>query len=138
MSYTNLITLGKSESGKLYTAEGYQHILLLAPTGSGKGVAYVVPTLLQLEESCIIHDIKLENYQLTSGYRAQIGHKIFVFNPLGEKTHRYNPFDFISNDEKQRINDLHKLADLLIEDGEAAKILFVGLALYLNAINAKK
>lgn len=96
MSYTNSIILGSSQDSKLQTAEGYQHILLLAPHGSGKGVAFVLPTLLSLDESCIVHDIKLENYQLTSGYRAKEGHKIFVFNPLGDKTHRYNPLDFMS------------------------------------------
>ena len=106
MSYTNSIILGSSQDSKLQTAEGYQHILLLAPHGSGKGVAFVLPTLLSLDESCIVHDIKLENYQLTSGYRAKEGHKIFVFNPLGDKTHRYNPLDFISSDIKKKINDI--------------------------------
>jgi type IV secretion system protein VirD4 len=138
MSYNNSIILGKSEDGNLYKAEGYQHILLLAPHGSGKGVAFVLPTLLNLDESCIVHDIKLENYELTSGYRAQEGHKIFVFNPLGEKTHRYNPLDFISKDQGKKINDLQKIADLLIEGKESAKILFIGLALYLDAVNKKK
>lgn len=138
MSYTNSIILGSSQDSKLQTAEGYQHILLLAPHGSGKGVAFVLPTLLSLDESCIVHDIKLENYQLTSGYRAKEGHKIFVFNPLGDKTHRYNPLDFISSDIKQKINDLQKIADLLIEGNESAKILFIGLALYLDAAGHKK
>ncbi len=138
MSYTNSIILGKSEDGKLHKAEGYQHILLLAPHGSGKGASFVLPILLNLDESCIVHDIKLENYQLTSGYRESIGHKIFVFNPLGDKTHRYNPLDFISPAPKQKINDLQKIADLLIEGSEAAKILFVGIALYLDSINIKK
>ncbi|MCF8462309.1 MAG: type IV secretory system conjugative DNA transfer family protein [Rickettsiaceae bacterium] len=138
MSYTNSIRFGKSKDGKECKAEGYQHILLLAPHGSGKGVTIVLPTLLSLDESCIVHDIKLENYQMTSGYRESVGHKIFVFNPLGDKTHRYNPLDFISSNTKHKINDLQKLADLLIKDNEAAKILFVGLALYLEIVNVKK
>ena len=142
MSYTNSIILGKSdgksECGNLHKAEGYQHILLVAPHGAGKGVAFVLPTLLSLQESCIIHDIKLENYQLTSGYRAQEGHRIFIFNPLGDKTHRYNPLDFISNDEKHGIHDLQKIVDLLIDGNESSKILFIALALYLGAINSKK
>lgn len=141
MAYVNSILLGKSNDGKLYQAEGYQHIFLLAPHGSGKGVTFVLPTLLTLEESCIVHDIKLENYELTSGYRASIGHKIFVFNPLSleSKTHRYNPLDFISTDTKQKVNDIQKIADLLISHKEAAsKMLFVGIVLYLSAINGKK
>ncbi|MDZ5761816.1 Type IV secretion system component VirD4 [Candidatus Cyrtobacter comes] len=140
MPYANSITLGKGKDGIVYKAKGYQHILLLAPHGSGKGVAFVLPTLLTLEESCIVHDIKLENYKLTSGYRESIGHKIFVFSPLSleYKTHRYNPLDFISEDIKKRINDLQKIADLLIDASETSKILFVGLALYLVATDAKK
>jgi type IV secretion system protein VirD4 len=139
MSYTNSIILGQSQDGNFINAKGYQHILLLAPHGSGKGVTFVLPTLLTLDESCIVHDIKLENYQLTSGYRESMGHKIFVFNPLNSecKTHRYNPLDFVSTDIKQKINDLQKIADLLIEGNEASKILFVGLAMYFSAINTK-
>jgi type IV secretion system protein VirD4 len=54
---------------------------------------------LAFEESAIVHDIKMENYELTSGYRASIGHKIFMWNPLGGegKTNCYNPLDFIIN-----------------------------------------
>ncbi len=139
MPYKNSITLGQNDDGKLHKAEGYQHIMLLAPNGKGKGVSLVVPTLLTLEESCIVHDIKLENYKLTSGYRKSIGHKIFVFNPLSAdcKTHRYNPLDFIGSDIKQKINNLQKIADLLIENDTASKILFVGLALYIHAIADK-
>jgi type IV secretion system protein VirD4 len=102
--YNNSIILGKNESGKAYKAEGYQHILLLAPQGSGKGVAFVLLTLLTLEELCIVHDIKLENHELTSGYRESFGHKIFIFNPLNinRKTHRYNPLDFIGETVEQK------------------------------------
>jgi type IV secretion system protein VirD4 len=56
-------------------ADGYQHILLFAPTGSGKGVGFVIPNLLFWEDSCIAHDIKLENFELTSGYRKKWARK---------------------------------------------------------------
>ncbi|MBL3284429.1 Type IV secretion system component VirD4-like protein [Rickettsiales endosymbiont of Paramecium tredecaurelia] len=103
-------------------------------------MTFVLPTLLTLEESCIVHDIKLENFRCTSGYRESIGHKILVFNPLNSeyKTHRYNPLDYVSADIKKKINDLYKIADLLIGENAASKILFVGLALYSSAINAKQ
>ena len=79
------IILSKNSSGQDIKVETYQHTLLIAPNGSGKGVSHVLPILLSLDESVIVHDIKLENYEITSGYRASIGHKIYVFNPLGEK-----------------------------------------------------
>ncbi|WP_375333686.1 type IV secretory system conjugative DNA transfer family protein [Candidatus Tisiphia endosymbiont of Xenochironomus xenolabis] len=133
MSFENAIFLGNHENGKPLYAEGYQPILLLAPHGSGKGVCFVLPTLLTYSESCVVHDIKLENYQLTSGYRASIGHKIFVFNPLlgKDKTHRYNPLDYINSDSREIINDIQKIADLLIKDNASSKSLFTGLVLYL-------
>lgn len=139
MQKNNAIILGKHDEN-IISAEGYQHILLLAPHGSGKGVCFVLPTLLTLEESCIVHDIKLENYELTSGYRASIGHKIFVFNPLAtkDKTHRYNPLDFISADQNQMIDDIQKIAYLLISGSPACKTLFVGLVLYLSAMKKIK
>ncbi|MCC8398532.1 MAG: type IV secretory system conjugative DNA transfer family protein [Rickettsia endosymbiont of Labidopullus appendiculatus] len=139
MSSENAIFLGKSDDGKPLCAEGYQHILLLAPHGSGKGVCFVLPTLLTYSESCVVHDINLENYELTSGYRASIGHKIFVFNPLSckNKTHRYNQLDFINSDSEEIINDIHKIADLLIKDNASIKSLFTGLVLYLCNDTAK-
>lgn len=135
--YNNSIILGKDKSGKTYEASGYQHILLIAPHGSGKGVVYVLPTLLSLEESCIVHDIKLENYQLTSNYRKSIGHKIFIFAPTDErfKTHKYNPLDFIGNSYQEKINNIQKIANLLINGSEASKILFIAIVLYLDVIN---
>ena len=85
----------------------------------------------------------MENYELTSGYRASIGHKIFMWNPLGEKnkTNRYNPLDFISADEAKIIDDVQKIAHLLIKDcsdyASCAENLFTSIVLYLGANTAK-
>jgi type IV secretion system protein VirD4 len=37
---------------------GPEHILVFAPTRSGKGVGIVIPTLLSWSESVLVHDIK--------------------------------------------------------------------------------
>ena len=55
--------LGVDGKGYL-VAGGYQHSLLFAPTGSGKGVGFVIPNLLFWKDSVFVHDIKLENYEL--------------------------------------------------------------------------
>ena len=47
-----------------------QHVLGFAPTRSGKGVGWVIPTLLTWRESVLVHDIKGENWALTAGWRA--------------------------------------------------------------------
>ena len=79
-------------------ADGFQHILLFAPTGSGKGVGFVIPNLLFWEQSVIVHDIKLENYELTSGWRKKhLKQKVFLWNPASPDgiSHCYNPMDWI-------------------------------------------
>ncbi len=145
MNSKNNILLGLDADNKKLFVENndYRHIMLIAPHGSGKGVCFVIPSLLAFEESAIVHDIKMENYELTSGYRASIGHKIFMWNPLGEKnkTNRYNPLDFISADPTKIIDDVQKIAHLLIKDcsdySAQAKNLFTSLVLYLAANTAK-
>lgn len=145
MSSKNNILLGLDANGKkLFTEDNdYRHIMLMAPHGSGKGVCFVIPSLLTFEESAIVHDIKMENYELTSGYRASRGHKIFMWNPLSDegKTSRYNPLDFISSDKEKIIDDVQKIAHLLIRDSSdysaQAKNLFTSLVLYLATNTAK-
>jgi hypothetical protein len=63
------VVLGWYERGYL-RHDGPEHVLCFAPTRSGKGVGLVVPTLLTWPGSCIVHDIKGENWILTSGFRA--------------------------------------------------------------------
>ena len=145
MNSKNNILLGSNADNKKLFVENndYRHIILIAPHGSGKGVCFVIPSLLAFEESAIVHDIKMENYELTSGYRASIGHKIFMFSPLGGegKTNRYNPLDFISADEAKIIDDIQKIAHLLIKDrsdySAQAKNLFTSIVLYLVANTSK-
>ena len=142
ISQQNKILMGIDESfEKIFTQNNdYRHLFLMAPHGSGKGVCFTIPNLLINDDSAIIHDIKLENYQLTAVYRASIGHRIFMFNPLDEsgKTHRYNPLDFISLDKKRMFNDIDKIVKLLIkEEGEEknnnCKELLIAIIFYLFA-----
>jgi hypothetical protein len=70
--------------------DGPEHVLCFAPTRSGKGVGLVVPTLLTWPGSAIVHDIKGENWQLTSGFRALHG-RVLLFDPTNPKSSAYNP-----------------------------------------------
>ena len=134
--------LGKDNTGFL-VASGYQHTLLFAPTGSGKGVGFVIPNLLYWEDSIFVHDIKLENYELTSGWRSQIGQKVFVWNPANPDgiTHCYNPIDWISKKPGQMVDDVQKIANLIMPEKEfwnnEARSLFVGVVLYLAVAKDK-
>ena len=136
------IIVGKLRNRFLQFA-GQQFVLLAAPTRSGKGVSIVIPNLLNWPDSCVVLDIKLENFLLTSGYRARHGQKVFLWNPYAEdgRTHRWNPLDSVSRDPYQRVGDLHALAGAIYptnpndKDGgfwsDNAKNLFLALALMI-------
>lgn len=120
-------------------ASGYQHALLFAPTGAGKGVGFVIPNLLYWEDSVFVHDIKLENYELTSGWRKEMGQQVYCWSPADPNgiTHCYNPIDWISNKPGQMVDDVQKIANLIMPEKEfwnnEARSLFVGVVLYLIA-----
>lgn len=79
------IVIGKSD-GEILRFPGQQFVMLAAPTRSGKGVGVVIPNLLSYEGSCVVLDIKQENYELTSGYRQNVlGQKVFLFNPFADE-----------------------------------------------------
>lgn len=130
--------LGVDKRG-YFVAGGYQHALLFAPTGSGKGVGFVIPNLLFWEESLFCHDIKLENYELTSGWRKSIGQDVYVWSPADPDgiTHCYNPIDWVSSKPGQMVDDVQKIANLIMPEKEfwnnEARSLFVGVVLYLIA-----
>jgi type IV secretion system protein VirD4 len=133
------VLLGKFRNDFL-VAEGFQHILLFAPTGSGKGVGFVIPNLLFWHDSVIVHDIKLENYELTSGWRRkQLKQKVFLWNPADPDgiSHCYNPMDWISTKPGQMVDDVQKICNFLLPEQEfwqnEARSLLAGVMLYLVA-----
>lgn len=131
------------DHGGYFIADGFQHALLFAPTGSGKGVGFVIPNALFWQDSMIVHDIKLENYDLTSGWRAKQGQKVFVWEPANPDgiTHCYNPVDWISAKPGQMVDDVQKLANLVLPKQDfwenEARSLLLGVILCLLADPAK-
>lgn len=137
---SNGILVGKF-GGRLVRLSGQQFVILAAPTRSGKGVGVVIPNLLEYGESMVVLDIKQENYELTSGWRASQGQEVFLFNPFAEdrRTHRWNPLTYVSNDPAFRVSDLMSIAAMLYPDGaddqkfwvSQARNAFMAFALYL-------
>ncbi|QKX01792.1 TraM recognition domain-containing protein [Wolbachia endosymbiont of Cruorifilaria tuberocauda] len=136
------LLLGKDKRG-YFIADGYQHTLLFAPTGSGKGVGFVIPNLLFWSDSVIVHDIKLENYEITSGWRERQGQEVYVWNPAQPDgiSHCYNPLEWISEKPGQMVDDVQKIANLIMPEQDfwqnEARSLFVGVVLYLLATPGK-
>jgi type IV secretion system protein VirD4 len=93
--------------------DGPEHVLCFAPTRSGKGVGLVIPTLLTWSGSCIVHDIKGENWNLTSGLRALHGH-VLLFDPTNRRSAAYNPLLEVRRGEWE-VRDVQNIADVLVD-----------------------
>ncbi|MCP3387731.1 conjugal transfer protein TraG [Bradyrhizobium sp. CCGB12] len=93
--------------------DGPEHVLCFAPTRSGKGIGLVVPTLLTWPGSCIVHDIKGENWHLTSGFRARHG-RVVLFDPTNRNSAAYNPLLEVRRGESE-VRDVQNIADVLVD-----------------------
>ncbi|MGE0410010.1 MAG: IncP-type conjugal transfer protein TraG, partial [Amphiplicatus sp.] len=83
------------------------------PTRSGKGVGLVVPTLLSWTGSAVIHDIKGENWMLTSGWRSRFSHCL-LFDPTNPASARYNPLLEVRKGQRE-VRDVQNIADILVD-----------------------
>ncbi|EEZ9648723.1 type IV secretory system conjugative DNA transfer family protein [Escherichia coli] len=99
------------------------HVTTLAPSGSGKGIGAVTPTLLEYPGSTIVLDPKGELYATTARYRRDVlGHKIIACDPFGvlkglgydDVTYRLNWIDYIEPDSEDVTSQASLLADLLV------------------------
>jgi type IV secretion system protein VirD4 len=106
------VVLGRYERDYL-RHDGPEHVLCFAPTRSGKGVGLVVPTLLTWPGAIVVHDIKGENWQLTSGFRAQYG-RVLLFDPTNAASSAYNPLLEVRRGEWE-VRDVQNVADILVD-----------------------
>ena len=93
--------------------DGPEHIMAIAPTRSGKGVGLVIPTLLSWTDSAVIHDIKGENWQLTSGWRSTFSHCL-LFDPTNAESAKYNPLLEVRKGVDE-VRDVQNIADILVD-----------------------
>ncbi len=106
------VVLGRFD-GRCLRHNGPEHVLCFAPTRSGKGVGLVIPTLLTWPYSTIVHDIKGENFQLTSGWRARFG-SVLLFDPTNPASATYNPLLEIRKGDCE-VRDAQNIADILVD-----------------------
>jgi type IV secretion system protein VirD4 len=135
------IVVGR-KGGRFLTFGGSEHVLVEAPTRSGKGTGIVIPNLLTWQGSVVVLDVKRENYDASAGFRAKYGQEVFLFNPTDRegRTARYNPLAYIDrSDPDDIIIELQKIATMLFitpERGEAfwangARTGFAGVGAWL-------
>lgn len=93
--------------------DGPEHIMTFAPTRSGKGVGLVIPTLLSWTGSVVVHDLKGENWHLTSGWRSTFSHCL-CFNPTDISSVHYNPLMEVRRGLNE-VRDTQNIADILVD-----------------------
>ena len=132
------------KGGRYLVFGGTEHVLLEAPTRAGKGVGIVIPNLLSWADSVVVLDVKRENWDITAGFRARHGQKVYLFDPLNAegRTARYNPLSFIDRlDDIEVVNELQKIGGMLFPApeksdpfwAEAARAAFVGVGALVAA-----
>lgn len=133
------LILGKLD-GQFLMTSAPKFAILVAPTRSGKGVGTIIPNLLNWNQSVIVTDIKGENFDVTSGFRAAHGQEVYKWAPFDDsfQTHCFNPMSYVSRDPHYMVGELQSVGYMLYpkKDGDgafwndAARNLFVGLSLY--------
>ncbi|KAF0207984.1 MAG: type IV secretion system protein [Methylocystaceae bacterium] len=128
-------------NGRLLTFGGAEHVIVYAPTRSGKGVGVVIPNLLSWTDSVVVLDIKKENFVKTAGFRAARGQKVHLFDPLDSqgRTARYNPLSSVRRDPADLYDDLQRIAGMLFPSDprgdpfwtEAARSAFIAIGGYI-------
>lgn len=147
--------LGRVAEGTKKALEGMDsrlrymgHMLTVAPTGGGKGVGAVIPTLLEYPGSMVVLDIKGENYAVTARHRREVlGHEIHLIDPFGitgGETSDYNWLDRLDPASDDLISEAGELAEMLIvADGsggnsehfnETAKTFLRGLLVHVATL----
>ena len=101
---------------------GHQHILLIAPTGGGKGVGIVTPILLTYPDSVFMYDMKGKDWETTAGYRTKhLKNTCIKFEPTNGdgSSCMYNPMEFIIVGTPQEVSESGNLALMLADaDGK--------------------
>ncbi|PPV06142.1 type IV secretory system conjugative DNA transfer family protein, partial [Xanthomonas axonopodis] len=111
------ILVGKLNGRYIYI-NGALHVIVVAPTRSGKTTSIAIPVLLTYQHSMVVLDLKGELFKATSGYRASLGQTIYVWAPYATdgKTHRFNPLTLVPEDPRERIASIQTMAAILYPD----------------------
>jgi type IV secretion system protein VirD4 len=131
--------------------QGERHLLTVAPTRSGKGVAAIIPNLLTYTGSAIVIDPKGENAKVTAARRGAgtadkqipgMGQAVHVVDPWGVTgltAACFNPLDWLRPEDPDINENAMMLADSIVvsrggDDGfwdDESKALLMGLLLYV-------
>ena len=102
------------------------HSIIVGNTGSGKGVGFIVPTLLDYQGAVLVLDPKNgENYSIVKRRRQAMGRKVLLFDPfniIDDPGVSINIFDLLDPNSKDLFDDATTIANLIcpVEQNESA------------------
>ena len=117
------------------------NVLVVGGSGAGKTRFYAKPNIMNANTSLIVLDCKGEILRDTGGLLEASGYSIKVLDLINmEKSHCYNPFDYLRND-----NDIQRMVTNLFKNttpkgaqsqdpfwDQAAQMLLLALVFYLH------
>ena len=106
---------------KMMLHNGPEHVLLVAPTRSGKGVCNMVPTGICWKHSLFLFDPKGELWTFTAAWRKKyLGQKVMKFEPLCKdgSSAKWNPFAEIDFQSFEELTDVSTISEMMVKTGE--------------------
>lgn len=81
--------------------------IIIGPSGAGKTTGYVLPNILNAQESMVVVDTKGNLYHKTAARLRQKGYHVLLldFTDLQHSPVGYNPLDFVQRDENGEPNE---------------------------------
>lgn len=121
---------GSPTNYKIYY-QGEEHLITIAPTGSGKLTAVQIPALLEYEGSVIVVDPKGESAIISARQRQRLGQEVFIINPFEilksefneigiHAFHGFNPLQSLSVDDDNFVADVAAIAQALVLDDNSS------------------
>ena len=103
---------------KLLRDDDKTHVLLMAPTRSGKGVGVIIPTCLTWKHSLFVTDVKEENWKLCGRFRREVlKQKVLKFDPMcgdGDSA-RWNPLAEIHFRTGEEYSDIQNIVTMIAD-----------------------
>jgi len=133
------VILGLSPQGEYLRDNSETHVAVIAPTGAGKGVGIVIPTLLNWTQSAFIYDFKGQNWAASAGWRSKFSNAIYFSPTDPAKSAHWNPLLEVRSDENQ-IRDVQNIADQIVDPqgngkeshwDKTADMFFLGVILHV-------
>lgn len=115
------LLLGRTLRRRLLRLPKYTHVQVVAPTGAGKGVSFVIPTLLTYTKgSVFVFDPKGELFKITSKRRKGRVIRVDPYRVCGPGGDTYNPLLEIFGSEFTA-DDCRALADAMVVQSADAR-----------------